>query len=182
MAATIQFDLSKGERLLWSGTPRQGVVFRASDLLLVPFSLLWGGFAVFWELSVIRDGAPFFFRLWGIPFVLVGLYLIAGRFAYDALRRKRTAYGLTTERVIISGGVLRPTLKSLALTTLTDLTLDQRSDGSGTISFGPTLPFAFAGADWPGMPRPPAFELIPNAKQVYDRVREAQRSASQPAA
>ena len=183
MSSTVRFELAKGERLLWSGIPRQGALLRGSDALMIPFSLLWAGFAVFWELSVIRDGAPVFFALWGIPFVLVGVYIVIGRFFVDARRRRNTAYGLTTERIIISSGVFRPTLKSLALRTLSDLTLDQRSDGSGTITFGPTSPFAMfnAGLDWPGTPRPPAYELIANAKQVYDMIREAQREASRPA-
>jgi hypothetical protein len=184
MSSTVRFDLAKGERLLWSGVPCQGVLFRTSDALMIPFSLLWAGFAVFWELSVLRDGAPVFFALWGIPFVLVGAYIVVGRFFVDARRRRNTAYGLTTERLIISSGAFRPTLKSLGLRTLSDLTLDQRSDGSGTITFGPTSPLTMfnAGLDWPGMPRPPAFELIPNAKEVYDMIREAQREASRPAA
>jgi len=184
MSSTVRFELAKGERLLWSGVPRQGVLFRPSDALMIPFSLLWAGFAVFWELSVIRDGAPFFFALWGIPFILVGAYITVGRFFGDARRRSNTAYGLTNERIIISSGIFRPALKSLTLRTLSDLTLNQRSDGSGTITFGPTSPFTAlnGGLDWPGMPRPPAFEFIPNAKQVYDMIREAQREASQPAA
>jgi hypothetical protein len=107
----VQFELAKGERLLWSGVPRQGVLFRPSDAFMIPFSLLWAGFAVFWELSAIRDGAPTFFVLWGIPFVLVGAYIVVGRFLVDARRRRNTAYGLTTERIIISSGAFRPSLK-----------------------------------------------------------------------
>ena len=64
-------NLASDEKLIWTGRPKTGIVFRGSDLFLVPFSLLWGGFAIFWETSVIATDAPFFFKLWGIPFVLV---------------------------------------------------------------------------------------------------------------
>jgi hypothetical protein len=51
------------EHLLRSGLPWQGVRLRAGNILMIPFSLLWGGFVVFWEWSVIRADAHFFLEL-----------------------------------------------------------------------------------------------------------------------
>jgi hypothetical protein len=172
-------ELEAGELVLWAGVPKQGLTLRGTDAFLIPFSLLWGGFAIFWEASVVASGAPLFFALWGIPFVGMGLYLIFGRFFVDARQRARIAYGLTDKRVIIRSGLFSRSVKSLTLRTLSDVTLTESGDGSGTITFGPSSPWARGMAGWPGYAAhvAPSFELIPDAKQVYARLRTAQSSA-----
>jgi len=171
------FELERNERQLWAGAPRQGLVFRPSDALMIPFSVLWAGFAVIWEASALRGGAPGFFALWGIPFVLFGLYFTVGRFFGDAWRRTRTAYALTNERIIIRSAT---SMKSLNLRTLSDVTLTERADGSGTITFGPNPfpPWMTGGMQWPGIAQAPSFELIPSARQVYAQIRDAQRAST----
>jgi hypothetical protein len=182
----LQNELGPNERLLWSGQPRRGIRLRPADILFIPFSLLWAGFAVFWESSVINTGAPFFFKLWGIPFVLVGTYIVFGRFIVDAMQRDRTYYAVTDQRIIIISRLMTQKIKSLNLRTLSDISLDQRHDSSGTITFGPVLPMASwsAGMAWPGMAqyRPPGFEMVPDVKNVYEIIRHAQQQASQPGA
>ena len=148
----VKPELGAKEHLLWSGRPRSGLVLRAADAFMIPFSLMWGGFAIFWETMVIIDGAPFFFMLWGVPFVLVGLYLIFGRFWVDARQRYKTYYGVTNERVIIISGLFRRSIKSLNIDTITDVSLTEKSDRSGTITLGPSHPWhsRFGGSNWPG--------------------------------
>lgn len=174
-------ELGRDERLLWAGVPGQGLRFRSSDWLMVPFSLMWGGFAFFWEFSVASIGkAPLFMKLWGIPFVLMGLYMIVGRFFADSLQRAHTDYGVTDQRVIIIDGLFGRRVKSLALEGLADMSLSEGPDGSGTITFG-TGAGSFSwlgGSSWPGMRnrQPPSFEMIPGVRQVYSLIREAQQS------
>jgi hypothetical protein len=175
--------LDSGESLIWSGGPRQGMLLRPNDAYMIPFSLLWGGFAIFWEASVLRTSGPntTFMSIWGIPFVLVGLYMIVGRFFIDARMRANTFYGLTDRRAIIISGLFSRTINSLPLRTLSDISLQERSDRSGTILLARPQPYASwsAGTRWPGMGQysTPAFEMIPNAKAVHDQLLEAQRAA-----
>src|SRR5215213_1278885 len=177
----LERELGVGEQLLWSGQPKRGLHLRATDTFLIPFSLLWAGFAVFWESGVVRGGAPFFFILWGIPFVCVGVYITVGRFFVDAALRAKTWYGVTNERILIIGGLFNRTVKSLPLRSLPEIALEQRQNGSGTITFGSSMPFAswYRGFAWPGMDQrmAPAFDLIADAKAVYEIIRQAQRTA-----
>lgn len=177
----LRRELGPSERLHWFGQPRQGIMLRSSDALLIPFSLMWGGFAIFWEASVLLTNAPKFFALWGIPFVIIGLYMIVGRFWTDARQRANAFYGVTNERVLIVSGLFSQQTKSLNLETLADLSISEKSDGVGTITFG-SVPFwawMYGGAVWPGMGMQlvPQLELVPDACAVYDLIRKAQKEA-----
>ena len=180
----IRKELDFGETYIWSGRPKQGILFRGSDVFLIPFSLLWGGFAIFWEVSVLafphKESGPsgIIFPLFGIPFVLIGLYMIFGRFIYDAKKRTKTCYGLTDQRVIILSG---RKVKSLNLRTLTDIALSEKSDGRGTISFGRENSWSpwhdASGFPGTGASQTPKFEFIENAKDVYNKIRNAQKQS-----
>lgn len=169
--------LLPGERLLWTGRPAQGIVFTGQDLYLIPFSLLWGGFAIFWEAGVLSMGrAPGFFALWGIPFVLVGLYLIVGRFFVDAWIRRGMRYALTDQRILIARTAPSPGFTALSLARLPDARLSQSASGRGTIRFGQ------AATPWgnrsfgiwsPALDPTPQFIGIEDAKGVFDQVQRA---------
>ncbi len=58
MLEAFQPELLKDEKILWSGQPETKVLFTRADVFLAPFSVLWGGFAIFWEVSVLRSRAP----------------------------------------------------------------------------------------------------------------------------
>ena len=132
--------LLTGERLLWSGQPQQGLLLSSKDMFLIPFSLMWGGFAIFWNAMVwllptdgdSGDGAGLFFKLWGLPFLAAGLYLIAGRFIHDAHIRKKLFYAVTNQRVLTLRG---SKIISLDIHRLPRLELSEHRDGTGTLAF-----------------------------------------------
>jgi hypothetical protein len=109
-AEKLQPELLSGESIYWAGMPSPSVIFHSSDWGMIPFSLLRGGFAIFWEASVLgfwNTSRPsprtfsYFMALWGIPFVLVGQYMIWGRFVLDAWLKRRTFYAVTNRRVLL---------------------------------------------------------------------------------
>ena len=174
----LKQDIGKNEKLLWAGKPKEGIVFRTTDLFLIPFSMLWFGFIIFWEYNVLKMGVSIF-ALFGIPFFVIGLYMFAGRFVIDSLKRKNTLYGITDNRVIIKSGVISKDMKSLNIKTISDLTFKEKKDGSGTITFGPT-DFRYAlfngMGSWPGVKLPPSIEMIEDVRNVYNIILERQRS------
>ena len=177
----IARELTSGEHLLWSGRPRQGLFFRANDAFMIPFSLLWCGFALFWEGTVLTSDAPWFFKLWGIPFVLVGLYMVFGRFVVDIRQRRFTVYGVTSSRVIIVTKLLTESVQSIRLHGLSDISLSEKADGSGNVVLGPTsISNAFAASGWSrsGQNPSPTLEGIPQARVVHDLIRHAQHGSA----
>ncbi len=179
----IERALKRDERLIWSGQPRQGMYFRSDDWLLVPFSVMWGGFAIFWEAQGFSTGASLFFRLWGIPFVLVGTNLMVGRFLFDARSRRHIYYGLTNQRVIVIGGRMSNRINTYPLSRIPEIKLDLYADGTGTIDFEkPARRHGKYGGNsgcWhsDAMSK---LERITDARFVYDTIVDLQRSISLP--
>lgn len=176
----LQPVLGPDEKLLWTGRPKRGIVFRGSDMVGIPFSLMWCGFAIFWEYNAITSNTPFFFKLFGIPFVLVGLHITVGRFFADARNRASTIYGITNDRIIIKSGVNSSAIKSLTIKNLTDITFTANNNGVGTIMLGPMIPgySMMQGTGRFGSRQtlaPPMLELIDDVQAVYQKIIEQQR-------
>jgi len=187
----IHRELGPSEQFLWAGQPRQGFVLRAADILFIPFSLLWGGGAIFWEVEVFLQGAQLppllllLFLLFGIPFVVLGLYLMVGRFWFDARQRATMYYGVTSERVIIVYGIRSRRFMSLNIEAIASVTLAERRGGGGVItawSFPYTwTPSSYSAALWIfGSHYPSApwfyFELSEGAREMYEIILAAQRA------
>jgi hypothetical protein len=172
----LQQHLNLNEKLIWTGQPKKGIVFRAADIFLIPFSLLWCGFAIFWVYMAAKGSI--LFAMFGIPFVIIGLIFVFGRFIIDAKQRENTFYGLTEQRIIIKSGVYRRSVKSLNIRTLSDIEYTEKSDGSGTINFGPKNPMMWASGMnwWPGVRYSPSLDLIQDVSKVYNKIIELQRT------
>jgi hypothetical protein len=139
----LQQELGSSESLAWAGKPNTRVIFHPSDWYMIPFSLMWGGFAIFWEFGVTGTGGsssnhavPSFFMLWGIPFIVVGQYFIWGRFFYAAWKKTRIVYAITNQRILVL--VLSPGRKVISsfIDAIPSIDKEIRSDGIGTLKFG----------------------------------------------
>jgi hypothetical protein len=185
MTTPVAFDifsseLLPGEKIEWSGRPNPAVIFHQEDWLVIPFSLLWGGFAIFWLLGAfgvwdIWTNRPtqtfqYFGVIWGTPFVLMGQYLIWGRFVYRRWKKQRTYYALTNRRALIVDSGLRGRASSSAyFENLPMIDKFVRPDGIGSINFGGPVK-----GEWQwgrgNPPRSPTFDDVNDVDSVYQIV------------
>jgi len=176
VTAVVESELTRGEELLWSGQPRPGLVFRSTDIFMIPFSLLWGGFAIFWVVIVTAGSG--WFGLLGIPFAAIGLFMIFGRFIWDAAMRSRTFYGVTDRRLITIRTRWRRAVSTIPIGQLGAIEMREHRSGRATIIFGP-IAMSWLGVQ-PGLnfsSRPQAqrsnFDHIEDGRRVYELIRDA---------
>lgn len=141
----LQSELISGENLVWAGRPNPRVIFHSDDWYMIPFGLMWGGFAIFWEAMALgiwghnsKGSPPIFMALWGIPFVVIGQYMIWGRFVYDGWLKRCTYYGITNQRLI----VVQESTKRRSCSMYLEAIPSVERDGSftGTLWFGSKYP------------------------------------------
>jgi hypothetical protein len=170
--------LLPGERIVWSGQPAKGLLLAPRDLVLIPFSLVWCGFAVFWEAMVSRSPeAPGFLLLWGAMFIGIGLYFVVGRFLVDAWLRKDMHYAVTDRRILIARPPPFSKFTAVSLSQLPGADLSERANGRGTIRFGQAAPL-WSGRQSMGLWSPaldptPQFIMIDDAARVFDLIQRA---------
>jgi hypothetical protein len=165
--------LMPGERLVWSGTPRTGIVFNESDIYFIPASLIWTAIAL---LNLVDDemwlgGAinPFNLLILG-----VGIYITIGRFGLDSWLRARTHYGLTDRRVLILRTRPFKDFTSVSLGRLGPMRISEGPNGDGTIWFGKAAgPITLGILTQNGSPttdKVPQFIAIRDARKVFDMI------------
>lgn len=171
----LRDKLARDERVLWRGRPKQGLIFGLVDLWVTPFSMVWTGVFIYGFGSELGSGS-LLSLLFFLPFFVIGLYMVAGRFWVDSRSRARTFYAVTDQRIIFVSGAKRSITKSLPLRTLTDISIVEKGDGSGTVTFGAENPWAKmhgSGLNF-GVQTVPTFLLANGAREVYEIIRQAQ--------
>jgi hypothetical protein len=92
--------LRPGEELIWQGAPTQSFTIARADTFAIPFTIAWFSFACFWTIGAsLADGPVAGFM--GLPFLAIGIYVVAGRFLVKRYQHRHTAYGVTQDRAMI---------------------------------------------------------------------------------
>ena len=160
------------EYILWKGKPERGHLVNGGDVFVIPFSIVWCGFALFWEMTAISSGAPTFFALFGLPFIAVGLYLVFGRFIHTAYMRKRTAYVITNKKIIRLRGNKIDMLDGKHLPVMH---IEAYKDGTGTVQFGETIYYRRGGKRYADSSNVFLIENVANVMQVQQAIEMMER-------
>jgi hypothetical protein len=178
-ATPLQGRLLPSERILWSGAPAKGLLFTGSDVFLVPFSLLWCGFAVFFAYNGMTRGASSFAYLWQAAFVCIGLFFVFGRFIADAWLRRRTVYAVTDQRILILRSEPFASFTSIDLERLPDIRLTGERSARGNVRFGTSGGYSNRNMSmWmPALDPTPQFLAIDGAAKVFNLIVSARHES-----
>ncbi|MBC8137226.1 MAG: hypothetical protein H8F28_15205 [Fibrella sp.] len=139
----LETEREPGEQLLWVGQPDPLRAVRTEWGAFL-FAIPWTGFALFWEAMALglgfspKVGTPqpvaWFFALFGLPFVGIGIAMLAAPFVAMA-KARQTVYAVTNKRVLIleHKGKGRES-RSVVPRYVGDLQRTERGDGSGNLT------------------------------------------------
>jgi hypothetical protein len=189
--------LDEGEHVLWQGRPDPGIEWRQMlsptslfGVVFTAFSLFWIGAAaaMIWGTGD-APGIFVLFPLFGLPFLLIGLFMMGGNVVWAAYLRRSTIYSVTTRQVFIARdtGAGR-TLEAIRIANITDIALEGGDPGTVRIDVARPLGFRTEKIDGPdgmGMARSKrSFRLarLPEAARVFSLIRDQQRALAEAAA
>jgi hypothetical protein len=118
--------LDPDEKVLWQGQPEPGVRYewrkRSKPLFFGMFTIV----SIYIVAQLAREGGLQW--IFGLPFVLIGLYHLVFIHYWQDYVRRHTHYTVTSKRAIIATDVLgRKTLKSYPLSENTEPELEERN-------------------------------------------------------
>ncbi|MEM1302217.1 MAG: aspartate carbamoyltransferase catalytic subunit [Pseudomonadota bacterium] len=92
--------LDADEQILWQGRPHDGFALHPNALVMIPFSLFFGGFSVVWMLGAAQGGG--YFWTFGLLFFCVGAGMLIWAIAGDTIRRRGSYYSLSNKRAFVA--------------------------------------------------------------------------------
>jgi hypothetical protein len=149
--------LVPGEKLLWSGKPGGGIIFRRASLFLIILTsvLLGSGIGAALLLDNLKQTIPSIeiFRagsitgiailvLFGSLFSILSLIVLWG-FVVNPIQRHNTRYALTDQRAITVSGLLKRKAISFNLRSVDFLSLTKQLKGRASIILGEVDPIAY---------------------------------------
>lgn len=134
------------------------------------FGLFFLGFSLFWvsKTNSIGGGGSFgkMFPLFGLPFVLMGLWLVVAHWFFDAYKRIHARHALTNTRALIARSMFGRQMESYPIDRHSAINLI--SGDLDTVNFAQET---FRTTNSTGV-RPVGFRFIEDGQEVFDLLRK----------
>lgn len=179
----IDQELTSQESIRWIGQPQPKVSsLIGSSLILFLFAIPWTAFSIFWmygalgfKIPDLREGfqPQYLFALFGVPFVLVGLGMLASPFwIWRAAFEK--VYIITNKRAIAFEGGRITTIRSYTPEQLANVYRRENNDGTGDVVITVR---SWRDSDGDERKEDLGFISIPNPKEVETLLKELAQTA-----
>ncbi|MEM1095634.1 MAG: hypothetical protein AAGJ10_13625 [Bacteroidota bacterium] len=181
LLTVIRSEIPDDETILWAGQPSEWEASKGGWPIFL-FSIPWTLFAVFWMFAAAGFGMPNFadgtgfFALFGIPFVLVGLFMLASPFLLSRSARN-TVYVVTDQRALIFTGKDTVSVKTYTPDEFDSLDRTIKADGTGSVLFKDPPKKTSKNNTVDVKLGSHGFFGIPDAQYVYDTLRGLQDTA-----
>lgn len=131
------------EQLLWTGKPVKKIKLLPAERFNIVFGIFWTAFSAFWiamaswGTSQIEGGDAMtkIFPLFGVPFLLIGLYLVFVAPIRSKNRRKNLEYALTNKRILILYNGKTQNLQSFKYSEIQNVNFGCDELGVGVVTF-----------------------------------------------
>lgn len=134
----IDRELEPAERVEWAGMPVPRF-FTGHSIAAFLFAIPWTSFAIFWTVGAAgATGGSCgprgfdFFPLFGIPFILIGVFLLLSPL-WTYQKARQTAYVITDRRAITFDGGWSTTIRSYRPDALQNICRKERRNGRGDV-------------------------------------------------
>lgn len=171
--------LDPDENILWQGRPVPGFTLTPMSIVKLLSGAIFAGFALFWIIMAstsISGGLGWFFGVFGLPFLFIGLGIMASGTIWPPYRQKHTWYSLTHKRAFIATDLplVGRQLKSYPM----------REDDLLELVDGPLQSVYFTSETATSEGRDYAvkigFERLTDGREVYRMLRDIRANAGQP--
>lgn len=176
-SATDSWDdyMGPDEKLLWQGVPATGLRFTGAGAVLSFFGVFFLTFSIFWMIMAASiggfSGAEALFPLFGLPFVLIGLWLVFGHWFFDAYKRKHARYALSNKRAFVARTMFGRRMESYPIDRSSQIHLI--SGKLDTVHFTQTTYRTKNGTAVKNI----GFRFIPDGQEVYDLLRKVREDS-----
>ncbi len=166
--------LESDEVLIWAGQPKKGIVFEISDIFKTIFILAFLIF-IYISIKLLSEISVIIAIPIGIIFFSGGIVLGFGRFFIDAELRKKTFYGLTYKRIIITSSLAHKKIQSVYFSSKPKIEFIPNLDGTSTIDLGIKEPIGSGqqGLKWvPNIKGYTSLYRLSDGEIVHKKIRE----------